>query len=177
MRIPRVRFTVRRMMIAVAVVAVNFGLIRGADELTKAHGHNDGLLLFVALTILPALSLLTVAAVDVGFGLVKYGQAQSFSTGYLLLGGLVSFGICIDLATQSFILDAVITTSIGSPGVAYLFSSGEWFADVLLVFVFALPQVILAMIGGGLAKRYGLTIVRSGRAIPDDAAISVTDEV
>jgi hypothetical protein len=177
MKLPRPRFTVRRMMIAVAVVAVNFGLIRGTKELKDARGaHDNGLLLFAAYTMIPALSLLTVAAVDVGFGLLRCGKTRSFSTGYLLLGGLVSFGICFDLATQSFVLDAVtVTITDDRPDPTSLL--GKWSADMMLIFVFALPQVIVAMIGGGLADRYGLMIVRNVRAMPDAAAISVTDEV
>jgi hypothetical protein len=173
MKLPRVRFTVRRMMIAVAVVALNFGLIRGAEELTRL---NSGLVILSAYALVPSLSLLTVAAVNAGLGLVKYGKASAFSTGYLLLGGLVSFGICLDLATQSFILDAITVTIINDSPASET-TSNIWLSYILLILAFASPQVIIASIGGGLANRYGLTIVRAVRSKPDLAAISVTDDV
>ena len=48
-----------------------------------------------------------MAAVSVGVGLVKRGQAPPFSTGYLLLGGLASFGMCLAFAVQAYMLFAV----------------------------------------------------------------------
>ena len=180
---PKVRFSLRHIMIAVAVVGVNLGLIREVGQLTNARANargvpSEGFLLYVAYTVLPALSLITVAAVDIGAGLVKCGRARSFSTGYLLLGGLVSFGVCLDLATQSFILDKVTSTILDDrTGPASLFTLGEWSSDVLLVFVLALPQVSLGVIGGGLAEWCGLTIVRGGRANSEVASTSVTTQV
>jgi hypothetical protein len=166
---PIPRFTVRRLMVAVAVVAVDFGLIRGADELTTL---NSGFVFLTAFAFVPSLSLLTVVAVNAGLGLVKYGKAPAFSTGYLLLGGLVSFGMCLDLATQSFIFNAITVTVIDD-NPAPVSSWGTWGSEFLLMVMLALPQVIPALIAGGLATRYGLTIVLSGRALPPDAAIPI----
>jgi hypothetical protein len=170
MRLPRVRFTVRRVMVAVAVVAVNLGLIREAESLTGC----DGSIVFVLLSayaLVPSLSLLTVAAVSVGLGLVKRGQAPAFSTGYLLLGGLASFVMCLGLATQVFIPLFCVTVTSPDPIPAPTPSPfEEGCGYILTLAMFALPQVAPALIGGGLAARHGLTIVLSGRAAPTDQA-------
>lgn len=160
MRWPRVRLTVRRIMVAVAVVAADLSLIRGAEALTAS-----GSFLFVimpAYILVPSLSLLAVAAVSVGMGLAKRGQAPPFSTGYLLLGGLASFGVCLTLATQMYWLFTV-TVRDPDPIPDDPLLKGV-LGDVLEIAIFALPQVIPALIGGGLAARFGLTIVLRGRA-------------
>jgi len=175
MRMTRPRFTVRRMMIIVMVVAVNFGLIRGAEE--------SGMMVFTAYTFVPSLSLLTVSAVHVGIGLVKHGKASSFLTGYLLLGGLASFGMCLDLATQeSFIMAAMssiarYTSSIVGPNFDDRAMFGNRFMDLMVIFTWSLPQIILAFIGGGLATRYKLMIVLGDRTLALDPAMTVMSEV
>jgi hypothetical protein len=150
-----VKLTVQRMMIVVGVVALNCGLIRGAEDLTA--NHSSLFVLLPAYALVPSLSLLTVAAVNVGLGLLKRGQASAFPTGYLLLGGLVSFAACLALATQMFIL---FTVEVRDPDPIQDTSllNGRC-GDVLEIAAWALPQIALALIGGGLAARHGLTIV------------------
>ncbi len=95
----------RRMMIVVAIVAVNFGLIRGALGLTA---HNTSLSpALPAFALVPSLSLLVVAAAGVGVGRARHGQAPPFSTGHLLSGSPASFAVCMALATQMFMLFSV----------------------------------------------------------------------
>jgi hypothetical protein len=149
------------MMVAVALVAVNLSLIQMAEDLT-ADNCMVSALLPAALVLVPSLSLLTVAAVSAGLGLVKRGHSPPFSTGYLLLGGLVSFGVCLDMATQTFWL---LTVTVREPDPLQAPSHFEELCStVLMVAMSALPQIALALIGGGLAVRYGLTIVLRGRA-------------
>ena len=159
MRLAPVRLTVRRMMVAVAIVAVDLSLILGAEALTARDFP-----LFIAIpavALVPSMSLLAVAAVSVGTGLAKRGQAPPFSTGYLLLGGVMSFGMCLALATQTYMLFAV-TVITPDP----IRDDSLWNGVLAAVEEFAiltLPQVIPALIGGALAARYGLTIIRSSR--------------
>jgi hypothetical protein len=109
---------------------------------------------------------------------VKSGQAPSFSTGYFLSGGLMSFIICFDLALESrsfifYALEAVLPNEHSD--IASF--TGLWYLDFLLMFVFFVVQLAVAMIGGGLANRSGLRMVRNVRAKPEIAAMPVTDKV
>ncbi len=168
MRPPRVRLTVRGMMIAVAIVAANFGLLRGAESLAAADSSLILALVIPAYALIPSLSLLAVAAAGVVLGLVKGGQSPPFSTGYLLLGGLASFGMCLALATQAYMVLAMIVIT-PEP----LHGLSQWevaLGHALEIAIFAVPQVVPALIGGGLAARYGLAIVLGGRATPPDAS-------
>ncbi len=163
MRPPRVRLTVRGMMIAVAIIAVDFGLIRGAEALAVAHSFMIMALVIPAYALVPSLSLLAVAAVSVGLGLVKRGQSPPFSTGYLLVGGLISFGMCLALATQVYYMLFAVTARTPDP----IQGPSLWevaLGCALEIAIYALPQVVPALIGGALAARYGLTIARGGRA-------------
>jgi hypothetical protein len=162
MRLIRVRFTVRRLMIAVAVVALNFGLIRGAETLNE--NRSDVFLVLPAYALVPSLSLLIVAAVYAVQGLVKRRQAPPFATGYLLLGGVVTFAVCLDFATQMF---AAFSTIVREPDPILEESPlYDRLSDLVTIAEFALPQVASALIGGWLAARYGLRIVLSARDMP-----------
>jgi hypothetical protein len=165
MRLLRERLNVRRMMVAVAVVAVNLGLIRGALDLTA---QNTSLFVVLpAFALGPSLSLLTVAAARVGLGLAKHGQAPPFSTGYLLSGSLASFAVCMALATQMFMLFAV---TIRDPiEESALVTDKLAVGDVLTITILAMPQIGIALIGGKLAARHGLMIVLVGRVRPLEA--------
>jgi hypothetical protein len=157
MRLPRVRVTVRRLMVGVAVVAVNFGLIRGAEDLTI-----DSPTLYVVLpayALVPSLSLLAVAALSAGLGLVTRGRASPFATGYLLLGGPAFCVACLAVAMHlpTYFVFEILGPAMGRPPL------GDRFADVLMTVVMACSQVLPALVGGSLAARLGLTIVLSGR--------------
>src|SRR4051794_19869679 len=99
MRFPRVRLTVRWLMVAVAVFAVDLGLIRWAGEPSnrKVLPSYDALGA-LSEVLAPSLSLLAVAAVNAGLGLARRGRASPFATGYLLCGSLAAFGVCLDFA-------------------------------------------------------------------------------
>jgi len=134
---------------------VNFALIRGTEGLTV---EGSAYLAVLAYAFVPSLSLLTVAAVNAVRGLVKCGQAPPFSTGYLLLGGTASFGVCLALAPMTFTLFVSVPYCV--PGHVQESSLLEdlWNYGQLIA-MFALPQVVPALIGGGLAVRYRLAIV------------------
>jgi hypothetical protein len=168
-----VKLSLRWMMVAVAVVALNFGLIRGAKVLTDSGCSL--FLLLPAYALVPSLSLLTVAAVNVGLGLVKRRQAPRFATGYLLLGGLVSFGVCLALATQAFMLFAVTVRNPDPTQDPSLLN--EVVNDFVMIAMLALPQIASGLIGGGLASWHGLTIVLGGHAIPPKGAMAETSDV
>ena len=146
-------------MIAVALVAADMGLILGAEALDASLG--SFVIPMTAFVLVPSLSLLAVAAWNVGTGLVRRRQAPPFSTGYLLVGGLVTFGMCLALALQAYMLFAVTVTTPNP-----LPEPSAWDQGLAIVEAFAittLPQIVPALIGGVLATRLGLTIARGHR--------------
>ena len=174
MRLPRMRLSIRRMVMAVAIIALDFGLIRGAYE-ADARSPCVSHLTLPALFFVAPLSLLTIAAVNAGLGLWRLGRASPFTTGYLLLGGLASLGVSLDLAAETYLLLRV--TIDRDPAPVPEPSSFGWVGDVLDLAIFPLSQVAIAMIGGGLAARFGLAFVLSGRAAPFTGQETVSGDV
>lgn len=189
MRLSRVRPTVRWMLGAVAAISLDFALIRGAYQADESEPCTSNLT-FPALIFVPPLSLLTVVAVSAGLGVARRGWASPFATGYLLLGGLASLGVCLDFAagTQQLhhllnLVKGVLDPSL-APGVPETRLTSPrhsvldgWVGDLLFVAICALPQFAFGMIGGSLASRYGLAIVLRGRAIPLGSQETVSGEV
>src|SRR5438132_6818617 len=178
MRLPRVRLTVGWMLVAVAVIGLDFGLVRGAYQADEREPCTSSLTL-PALIFVPPLSLLFVAAVSVGLGITRRGWASPFATGYLLLGGLASLGVCLDFAAGTNQLPGLLafikgvldpSLALGVPETRVTSPSHSvfdgWVGDILLIAICALPQFAFAMIGGRLACRYGLASVLRGRARP-----------
>lgn len=164
MRPTRVRWTMRWMMIVVAVVAVDFGMIRWAEELDRPNGLYLGLLPVTYFFATP-LSLLTVTAVRAAIGLAKRGQAPSFAAGYLLVGGLASLCACLAASMHLHIsLCLWLSAVLGSP-LDYSATPLPYpiFQLPLVVALFVLPQIALALMGGALAFRRRLTIVLERR--------------
>lgn len=159
MPLPRVRWTMRWMMIVVAVVAVNFAVLRLADE----QGSSLGVEMVEAFFLFsPPLSLLAVAAASVVVGLVKRGRAPGFSTGYLLIGGLASLLACLAVATQ---LLTFLYELLGERKILvdqFLMAGG--YGELVLLVVFVFLQIAIALFGGALAARLKLTIVCERRA-------------
>src|SRR5690349_13800027 len=93
MRCPRL--TVRWLMVAVAVVAVDFGLLIAAP-------YSNGFVGILVEELVVPVSLVIVSAAKVAIGLVKHGRASAFATGYLLTGGVAGFLVCSVLAVQEF---------------------------------------------------------------------------
>jgi hypothetical protein len=167
MRLPRIRL--RTLMVAVAIIAVNFGLARWGEEVDARSNC-----VFLAATnqvLAPSLSLLTVAVAAIAVALVRRGQSSPFATGYFLLGGLASFAVCLVLATQ--MSDGLILRLTGIVGPNGLEPDGSllWRDKILDSAACTLPQVVLGLIGGGLAVRFGLSFVLSGRAAARSDAI------
>jgi hypothetical protein len=177
MRLPRVQLKVRWLLVTVAVIGLDFGLVRGAAQIDESEPCTSSLTL-PALMFVPPLSLLSVAAVNAGLGLARCGRASSFSTGYLLLGGLASLAVSLDLASGQNLL------GLGSDVVCRMLGELEgqscldgWSGTMILVVVCDLPQLALALIGGGLASRYGLTIISRGQLVPLRPHRTVSGEV
>jgi hypothetical protein len=183
------RPSLRMTLLAVAVIGLDLALIRGACQADESEPCTSSLTFPALIFVLP-LSLLAVAGVSTGLGVARRGYASPFATGYLLLGGLASLGVCLDFAAGTHQLPRLLNLVKGvldpslAPGVpeARLTSPTQsildgWAGDLLFVAICALPQFFLAMIGGGLASRYGLVIVLRNRETPLGPQGAVSSEV
>jgi hypothetical protein len=69
--------------------------------------------------------------------------------------------MCLALATD---LTIILTFTVRVPDSIRETSLLEgWFGHCALIAMLALPQIVLALIGGNLATRYGLTIAIKNR--------------
>jgi hypothetical protein len=156
-------------MVAVAVLSMDLALIRWADDLASSHQFpaSYAAVGILACVLVPSVSLLAVAAANAALGLARRGRASPFATGYLICGSLVTFAFCLDLAAQTYLLLGVTTVREPAPETETSVV-GSRAGEALEVAIYALPQVVCAMIGGLLAARYRLTIVLGvRRPLPD----------
>ena len=178
MRLPRLRLTVRWMVAAVAVIALDFGLIREACE-RDLREPCTSMLAQDALIFVPSLSMLFVAAVNAGLGVARGGRASPFASGYLLVGGLATLGVCLDIAVRTHLLAYLLQVAEGlldpsmAPGAPETLVTSPrhsifdgWIGDFLLYAIYVFPQFAFGIIGGGLANLYGLAIVMRSRETP-----------
>jgi hypothetical protein len=152
----------RWLLVAVAVLAVDLGLIRWTDDLaSRRHLAYYAVIAGLARLIAPSLSLLAVAAVNAGRGLARCGRASPFATGYLLCGGLVTLGVSLDMAAHGFFFDMAVQTYVRLlPTISFGPFDG-WVDHALWITAYTLPQIAFALVGGALATRYGLALVLS----------------
>jgi hypothetical protein len=158
MRVSRARLTVRGLLLAVAVLAFDFAVIRKASE----KDINDPCSLdqtYPALAFVPSVSLLGVAAVHSGLLLWRRGETPPFATGYLLGGGLSTLGVSLAFAMMEPI--DFVSALLKSVLVASPLSD---FRDELLLAAMILAQFVAGLIAGALAVRHGLGIVLSKHA-------------
>jgi hypothetical protein len=179
MRLPRLRLTVRWMVAVVAVIALDFGLIREAYERDLREPCMPSILAQAAFIFVPSLSILLVAAVQAGLGVARGGCASPFASGYLLLGGLASLGVCLDIAARTHLLTYLLHVAEGlldpsiAPGAPETLVTSPrhsifdgWVGDFLLYATYVFPQFAFGIIGGGLANLHGLAIVMRSRETP-----------
>jgi len=149
------------MMVAVAVTALDFGLIARAVEVEEENPCTS-FIAFPAMVFVPSMSLIAVAALNSIYRLARCGRASPFATGYFLFGCLGSLCLCLDLAAHTnllFSLTAFLDPAPGPNGSV----SDRWVGDLLSILIYALSQVAIALIGVLVAARYGMQLVLSGR--------------
>lgn len=178
MRLPRVQTTVRGIVLAVAIICVDLAIIGRALRADESEPCTSSLV-FPSLIFVPPLSLLALAAFSITLGVARSGRASSFATGYLLLGGMATLGVCLDFAMGSGLLFHLVRLAEGvfdpslAPGVpeALLTSPRQPVLDdgsreLMLLAICSLPQFAFAMLGGALASRFGLEISRRHQEPP-----------
>jgi hypothetical protein len=156
----RHRVSLATMMGTVAAAAVTFSVMHAFDP-----GSPHSLPHFLYATgVMPVASLLILVGVCSVPRVLQSGELSSFVIGFEAFGwtAVFAFITCYSVATTTFMAGAEAIAAMGRPVViAYLQDTPDWlgvfvelgFATVL----FSLPQLLLALLGGFLARRAGVT--------------------
>jgi hypothetical protein len=163
----RSRASIAGMMAAVAAVAVNAAVMR----LVYAAGSSRFAFIY-ACGVLPMASLLILVAVVSIPSLLRGGWLSPFLVGFEAVGWSVVFAFiswyCVDEMGIFDCTQAIATFVGGEPGISALFLDGppdleppnRIEAAIEFGFstgLYSLPQLVLAMLGGWLARKLGLT--------------------
>ncbi len=157
----RPRVSIAGLMAAVAVVAVNVAVWRSI----YSGGSNSQAAFFYACGILPLASLLIVVGSFSVPGLLRGSPLSPFVFGFEAVGWVVLFAFLswYSIAEHAVIgYASAIVAPIRPSVMSYLENAPEWgklfvefgFSTVL----FSTPQLVLALLGGWLARRLGLTL-------------------
>lgn len=154
------RFPISGLMAAVAAVALNFAVIRWFDE----NSPNGLPYLFFACGVMPMASFLILAAVFSAPRLLRGDRLPSFVLGFEGVGWVMVFAFitwCSLAPTRLMGAVELIAVHIRPDFSGYLVDSPRWVAIGLElgfgIVIFSLPQLIVALIGGLLARKLGLT--------------------
>jgi hypothetical protein len=159
--VKRPRFPIAGLMAAVAAVAVNLAVFRSFDD-TANYGLAKGCF---AAGVMPAASTLVVLALISGRELFRGGRLPPFVCGFEAFGwtAVFAFITCYSIAPSvlvayiepfyGFARRLVVPHFVGSP--RWLAAFGELGFGTALC---SLPQLIIAMFGGWLAQKVGLTL-------------------
>ncbi len=154
------RFAISGLMAAVAAVALNLWVIRSFDE-----NSPSGLsYLFFACGVMPMVSQLLLAAIFLAPRLLRGERLPSFVLGFEGVGWVLVFVFITWYSlAPSGLLGAVELIAVHTRPVfsGYLLDSPRWVAIGLElgfgIAIFSLPQLIVALVGGLLARKLGLT--------------------
>ena len=157
----RPRFPIAGLMAAVGAVAINLAVMRSLAE-TTVGGHSH---LFFACGVMPMASLLILVALAAVPSLVRGGRCSPFVLGFEAVGWAVVFAFvtCYSLAPS------VLVNSIARIGVytrpvfaRYFADSPGWVGAAIelgfLTVIFSLPQLPVALFGGWVNRKVGLTV-------------------
>ncbi len=167
LRLPRVRLSLKWMMVAVAITALDCSLLREVYT-SSAHSCIGQEIVLPAFTFIPPLSLLGMTAASAGLGLLKRGRVEAFATGYLLTGTLATLGLSIAYIMRDPVwayLELLESIWDRLPS-----GEGSYYTVVTLALMF--PQIVAGLAGGGWAARHGLTIVMTSRLRPRNGSKS-----
>jgi hypothetical protein len=146
-------------MAAVAAVALNFAVIRSFDQ-TSANGS----FIFFVCGVMPMASLLVLAALFSAPRMLRCDRLPSFLLGFEGMGWVMVFVFVTGYSlAQSQILAAVELIAVRTRPFfsRYLVDTPDWVGLVLElgfgIVIFSLPQLVVALLGGLLTRRFGLT--------------------
>jgi hypothetical protein len=157
--VKRYRGSMAAMMGAVAMVALDFSVMHSFDPSgTDSLPH-----LLFATGVMPVVSLLVLVGLIALPRVVRTGELGPFLIGFEAFGcaAVFAFVTFYSIATRSFMNGAeAIAASCRPFFVSYAGELPEW-AGVFLEFglatvLFSVPQVLVALLGGWLARRIGI---------------------
>ena len=157
------RFPIAGLMAAVAAVAINLAVWRSID-LSDSNG--GGLpTFFFACGAMPMASLLMLVALFALPKLVRGDRASSFVVGFEALGWALVFAFitCYSVAPWVLLAYAALIGTYTRPVFErYFVDTPSWIGMCLelgaCVVIFAVPQLLIALIGGWLNRKLGLTV-------------------
>ena len=156
----RPRISIAGLMAAVALVAIDIAVVQSIYPEPKSE-----LQFFYAFGVLPMATVLILLGAFSAPNLVRGGSVSPFVFGFEAVGWVVVFIFisAYTIAPNAFSeYGFAMLASIASPFNAYLEESPNW-AQVsvgigIATAVLTLPQLLLALLGGWLARRLKLTV-------------------
>jgi hypothetical protein len=168
------RFPIALLMAAVAAVAINLAVWRSID-LTNANGGLSHF--FFASGAMPMASLLLLVALISARNVMRGGPVAPFLVGFGALGWAVVFAFitCYSVAPSVLLGYAEIIGAYTRPVFErYLADSPNWVGLYIElgagVIIFSLPQLLIALFGGWMTRKLGLTVRFERRRMEEAAA-------
>ncbi len=174
----RLRFSIARLMVIVVAIAIDLAVIRAFD----VSNPNSLPSLFFISGVMPMATTLFVIAIVSARRILRGDWLAPFVVGYEAFGWLAVFAfVTLYSIAPSAILDFV-SNQIGfrtRPSLAPLLDGKPEWVGMLVEFgavtvIFSLPQLTIALFGGWLFRKLGLTL-RFGRhewSVDDDYGTS-----
>jgi hypothetical protein len=152
MRSPSV--TIACLMGAVVVFAVDIALMR--------EGFRDPHAIFYILGVVPTANLVMIALLAESLRVRRRGKGQPFWTGFVFAGGLAiavtSSFVPLTFAAPAWLVLRAFWLVLGQSNYQRLLRPGVDLLCISLAYTF--PQVLFAVLGGWLFRKYRLVIVR-----------------
>jgi hypothetical protein len=158
----RAHFPIAGLMAAVAAVAINLGAWRSI-ELTSVDGGMSHF--FFACGVMPMASFLILVALISAPTLMRGGQVSPFVVGFEALGWAVVFAFiaCYSVAPSVLLGYAEMIGRHTRPVLERCLADTPSWVGLYIelaagVIIFAPPQFLVALLGGWLARKLGLTV-------------------
>jgi hypothetical protein len=158
----RARFPIAGLMAAVAAVAINLAVWRSIDWTNAAGGLSHFLF---ACGAMPMASLLILVVVTSAPTLMRGGPVSPFVVGFEALGWAAVFAFisCYSVAPSVLLGYAGLIGAYTRPVFERYFTDspswvGMFFELGAGVVIFSPPQLLVALLGGWLARKLGLTV-------------------
>jgi hypothetical protein len=157
----RASFSIAGLMTAVVAVAINLAVWRSIDLASGADGLSH---FFFACGVMPMASLLILVALISAPTLMRGGRVASFIVGFEALGwaAVFAFMTCYSVAPSVLLAYAELFGKYTRPVFErYLADTPSWVGMYIElaagVVIFTAPQLLIALFGGWLTHKLGLT--------------------
>ena len=170
----RARFQIALLMAGVAAVAINLAVWRSIDWANAAGGLSH---FFFACGAMPMASLLTLVALIATPSLLRRGLVSPFVVGFEAVGWAVvfTFMTCYSVAPWALLSYAELIGAYTRPVFErYLADTPNWVGFYVElgagVIIFSPPQLLVALLGGWLTRKLGLSVRFERQRMEEPAA-------